>query len=285
MEHSGFTGGAFATMKSLPRISIVTPCLNQARYIEKTVRSILAQGYPDLDYLVVDGGSTDGTIDILKKFEPRLRWISEADRGQSHAINKGFSLTTGEVCGFLNADDLYEPGALERVGKFFSDHPDREWLAGRCRIIGSNDREIRRPVTAYKNFWLGIGSFAVLNVLNYVSQPAAFWRRRVMEKTGPFAEDLYYGMDYDFWLRIGRQHRLGTIPQTLAGFRVHSNSKTGTTATRQFDELWSIVRRRCHSPALLTLHRLHRSLETVLYRWMLERERWRRGQEPEGEGG
>jgi glycosyltransferase involved in cell wall biosynthesis len=272
-------------LKSLPRITIVTPCLNQGRYIERTIRSVLNQHYPDLEYRIVDGGSSDGTIGVLKQFGSQIRWTSERDRGQSHAINKGLALATGEVCGFLNADDLYEEGALMRVGEYFAAFPERVWMTGRCRIIDTDDREIRKPVTVYKNFWLRLGSYGILEVLNYISQPATFWRRRVMEEMGPLSEELFYGMDYDFWLRIGKKYRLGTVPHYLASFRVHSSSKTGVTATRQFDELWNIAQRHCESPVLLGLHRLHRALETSIYRWMLDREKRRSDPSPAGEGG
>ena len=272
-------------MSPLPRISIITPSLNQSRYIERTIRSVVTQDYPDLEYLVVDGGSSDGTVELLKQYGSRIRWISEKDRGQSHAVNKGLALATGEVCGFLNADDLYEPGALRRVGEFFSARPEAMWLTGRCRIIDSSDREIRKSITAYKNFWLRRGTYETLLVLNYVSQPATFWRRRVMAEMGFLNEKLYYGMDYDYWLRIGKKYRLGTVPQYLACFRVHSSSKTGTTATRQFEELWDIVQHHCTSRILLGLHQLHRLAETTVYRLMLDRERKHIGKSIEGEGG
>jgi glycosyltransferase involved in cell wall biosynthesis len=273
-------------MPPLPRITVVTPSLNQGRFIERTIQSVLDQQYPDLEYLVIDGGSTDGTIDLLRKFGSRIQWVSEKDRGQSHAINKGLAKATGEICAFLNADDLYEPGALRRVGDYFAGSPERMWLAGRCRIIDTAGREIRKPVTAYKNFWLLGGSYNVLTVLNYVSQPAVFWRRRAMEETGPLNEKLYYGMDYDLWLRIGKRHPLGTVPQYLASFRVHAASKTGATASRQFEELWQIVQSHCGSPFLLGLHRLHMRVETFLYRRIMADERNRTGEStPEASGG
>lgn len=288
MDAAGLTQAdrrPLSTMKSLPRISIVTPSLNQDRFIERTIRSVLNQEYPDLEYIVVDGGSSDETVNLLKQFGNKIQWISEKDRGQSHAINKGLARCTGDICGFLNADDLYEAGALRRVGGYFSEHPEGVWMTGRCRIIDSDDREIRRPITAYKNFWLRLGSYRVLNVLNYISQPATFWRRRLMDEEGFFREDLFYGMDYDFWLRIGKKHPLGTIPRYLASFRVHASSKTGATAFRQFDELWEIVKCHCESRFLLGLHRWHQRVENLIYQWMLEREKHRLGDTLAGEGG
>jgi glycosyltransferase involved in cell wall biosynthesis len=271
-------------MSSLPRITVVTPSLNQGRFIERTIRSVLDQKYPDLEYFVVDGGSTDGTVDLLETYGSRIRWTSAKDRGQSDAVNKGLAQATGEVCSFLNADDLYEPGALLRVGEYFASHTEQVWLAGRCRIIDAEDREIRRLVTAYKNFWLRLGSYEVLTVLNYISQPAVFWRRRVMEEVGHLKETLHYGMDYDFWLRIGKRYPLDTLPEYLAGFRVHPSSKTGAT-TRQFNEMWEIVQDHCHSRFLLAMHRGHQRIGRLLYCWMLDRERKRIGKSPAGEAG
>ena len=114
----------------LPRISVVTPSYNQGNFVEETIQSVLDQGYPNLEYIVMDGGSTDGTLDILRKYEKRLVWKSERDRGQSDALNKGFRMASGDIFSFINSDDVYEPGALHKVGRFFVDHPQASWLTG-----------------------------------------------------------------------------------------------------------------------------------------------------------
>ena len=168
----------------LPQISVITPSYNSGLFIEQTIRSVLAQGYPKLEYIVIDGGSTDGTVDILHKYDGSLTWISEKDRGQSHAINKGFQMATGEVLAYLNADDVYEPGALVKVGNFITRHPQAYWVTGRCRFIDANDKEIRRVAAWYKYFWLLWGSYCALMVLDYVSQPATFWHREVIMQIG-----------------------------------------------------------------------------------------------------
>src|SRR5579862_9846502 len=128
-------------MKSLPRITIITPSYNQADYIEQTIVSVLKQEYPNLEYIVMDGGSNDGTLDILKSYSDRLTWFSEKDHGQTHAINKGMRMASGVIVGFLNSDDILLPGALQHIGSFFVDHPEPKFVTGKCRVIDKNGVE------------------------------------------------------------------------------------------------------------------------------------------------
>ena len=259
----------------LPTITVVTPSFEQRRYVEQTIESVLGQDYPGLEHLVVDGGSTDGTVELLERYAGRLSYVSEADRGQSHALNKGMARAGGEVLAFLNSDDVYEPGALRAVGEHFARNPGSVWVTGRCRTIDSEGREIRRPITAYKNAWLRLGSYRALQVVNYVSQPATFWRRRLWEEVGPFDESLAYAMDYDYWLRAGKRFRLDVLPRYLASFRVHPSSKAGASASAQFDAATAIAARHVDSRALLAAHRAHNALSVAAYRLLLPRERSR----------
>ena len=257
----------------LPRISVVTPSYNQGAFIEQTIESVLGQDYPDLEYSVVDGGSTDGTLAILERYGDRLAWVSEPDRGQSDALNKGFREATGDVVAFLNSDDYYEPGALRAVGEFFARNPESSWVTGKCRTVDENGREIRSAITRYKNFWLRRRSLRVLQVLNYVSQPATFWHRRVLERVGAFDETLQYAMDYDYSLRVADHFSLDYVDRYLASFRVHPTSKAGASAHTQFDADLEIARRHVRSPVLLGLHRAHNALTVGIYRRLLERAR------------
>jgi len=248
-----------------PKISIVTPSFNQGNFIEETIQSVLNQAYPNLEYLVIDGGSTDGTLDILRKYSDRLRWISEPDGGQASAINKGLQLATGEILAFLNSDDLYLPGALPRAARFFMANLDAAWVSGRCITIDAEQQPTRKLITHYKNFWLHFRSYKVLLVLNYISQPATFWRKSVFNELGPLEESLHYTMDYEYWLRIGKHYRLYSLPQELAVFRLHANSKSGSTASKQFEEQYRVAET-YHPPApLLPLHRLHNWLSIMVY--------------------
>lgn len=241
-------------MKRFPRITIITPSFNQGAFIEETIKSVLGQGYPDLEYLVMDGGSTDNTVEILKKYEGRLKWVSEKDRGQSDAINKGIRAATGEIIAYLNSDDLYEKGALEKAAKYLAAHPESMWVTGRCRIIDTNGCEVRKTITAYKNFLLSRYSYNILLVTNFISQPATFMRKRAFSKFGLFDENQHRVMDYDFWLRLGHDHPPGVLSDYLASFRVHPGSKTSSSFRHTFKEELEVARKHTDSSLINGLH-------------------------------
>jgi glycosyltransferase involved in cell wall biosynthesis len=205
---------------TLPVVSIVTPSFNQGAFIRRTINSVLAQDYPHLDYQVIDGGSTDDTISILKSYGSRLRWISEKDRGQTHAINKGMASAKGEIFAYLNSDDVLRPGAVGRVVEHFLEHPHCDLVYGRDALIDETGRYLGMYPTADY-------SFERLVDCCCISQPAAFWRKRIAEHIGPFDESLNLVMDYDYWLRIGRAGGvIEHIPAILAHTRMHSQTKT-----------------------------------------------------------
>lgn len=265
-------------MTKLPRISIVTPSYNQGHFIGQTIESVLSQDYPDLEYIIVDGASTDNTLDVLRSYDGRLTWISEKDRGQTHAINKGMHMATGDVVAFLNSDDLYLPGALDTVGRFFAERPDAGWLTGRCRIIDQDNREIRKGITLYKNAWLRVANYQTLQITNFISQMATFWRRDAARRIGELNETLHYVMDYDYWMRIGRYYKLHVVHRDLACFRMHTTSKSNTSsaaavtqANAQFDEEIRIARHHTRSRLLVDLHRMHNAMIVASYRQALKR--------------
>jgi glycosyltransferase involved in cell wall biosynthesis len=258
-------------MRNLPRITIVTPSYNQAPFIRQTVESVLSQDYPNLEYIVMDGGSTDGTVEILKEYGERLAWSSERDHGQAHAINKGLRLATGEVVAYLNSDDLLEPGALHRVGRYFAQHPDAAWVTGKCHIIDPQGHETRKAITLYKNLWLYCRTYSLLLVLNYISQPATFWRSDLLRTLGYFDESLHYTMDYDYWLRAGRTFKLHFLPRYIASFRVHASSKGSSSAHAQFDSELAVAKRYMRSRVLTRLHKLHAQLILAVYKHVLGR--------------
>jgi len=193
---------AGAHLKIYPKITIITPSFNQGQFIEKTILSILSQDYPNLEYFVIDGGSSDNTLQILEKYTERLTWISEPDRGQTDAINKGLRRATGDIVAYLNSDDLLSPNTLLEVGAIFAARPQTVWVTGQCLIVDENGREVRRLITMYKNILLRLRSFSLLLIMDYISQPATFWRRNIIEEIGMPNEKLHYVMDYEFWLRL-----------------------------------------------------------------------------------
>ncbi|MFO8009055.1 MAG: glycosyltransferase family 2 protein [Candidatus Brocadiia bacterium] len=209
----------------MPRISIVVPSLNRADMIEETLRSILLQGYPDLQLIVIDGGSTDGTVELLEQYDPHLTgWVSEPDEGQSQAINKGMRQATGEVLAYINTDDLYTPGALVHVGELFAD-PDVHWVSGPGELFGPGvGKPYRWPRRAWTERWQWL-------IGNCLTQSSTFWRRTVIEQAGLFDEDMHRSMDYEYWLRIvANGFELTWTDKVLSRFRIHSGSITGEPA-------------------------------------------------------
>jgi glycosyltransferase involved in cell wall biosynthesis len=203
-----------------PALSVVTPSFNQARFIERTIRSVLDQeGVPSLEYVVFDGGSTDGTVDVLRRYEGRLRFVSRPDRGQADAVNQGLAATTGEVIGWLNSDDVYAPGALASVLRYFADHPGTDVVYGDADHIDVDGR-VLEPY--YTEDW----DYERLKDVCFVCQPAVFFRRRVVERFGPLDARLRYCMDYEYWLRVGAHVPFVRIPGVLAGSRLYESNKT-----------------------------------------------------------
>jgi cellulose synthase/poly-beta-1,6-N-acetylglucosamine synthase-like glycosyltransferase len=225
-----------------PRISVITPSFNQAAYLEQTISSVLGQNYPNLEYIIIDGGSTDGSIDIIRKFTNRIAyWVSEKDRGQTHAINKGLQKATGDIIAYLNSDDFYLEGTLARVAEHFSRHPEVDLVHGRCRVVDERGLKIGErcgSITCYEEildlwdvWWNG---------RNFV-QPEVFWTKRIGDRIGPFQEELYWVMDYEYWLRILRAGgRVGFVDAELAAFRLQPNQKS-TQPERTADELLQVV--------------------------------------------
>ncbi len=202
------------------------PSYNQGKFIGRALDSIFAQNYPNLEVIVVDGLSKDNTVEVLKTYGERVRWISEKDKNQSDALNKGFKMASGEIIAWLNADDLYDTGAFFAMAKHFKEHPECMWLFGRCIIIDENDKEIRQWMTAYKNLFLPHYSYTSLLIQNFISQMAVFFRKKAANEVGELDVELRNAMDYDFWLRLGKRYKPDYIDQNFGKFRIHGGSKT-----------------------------------------------------------
>ena len=251
------------------RISIVTPSFNQARFIGRTIESVLAQqGDFELEYLVIDGGSTDGTLDILERYPGRLGWSSEPDKGQVHAINRGLRQANGDVVGWLNSDDMLLPGALARVAAAFQAHPEAEWLHGRCRIIDEHDREVRRWVSLYKHLRSRRHSLDNLLLENYVSQMTVFWQRRVLDSIGYLDPTLPLAFDYDLWLRLARRSDPIYLDAPLACFRWYEASKSGSQFEAQLREAAAAAARQADDRPR-ALQRIRRRTDVILRAYRL----------------
>jgi glycosyltransferase involved in cell wall biosynthesis len=215
----------------VPRISIIVPSFNQGTYIKKTLDSILDQNYPNLEIIVIDGGSTDNTISVLKSYREKLKWVSEKDNGQTEAINKGIRLTSGEIFGYINSDDFMLPGSLWVVANSFV--KGVLWVTGDYIIVNENGQSIQKYIVLYKRFLRFFSSRFIFNIANFVAQPSTFWKREILDNIGYFDEQLRYAMDYDFLMRS-----FYVLPKIihypLSAFRIHKYSKGGSQFYEQF---------------------------------------------------
>jgi glycosyltransferase involved in cell wall biosynthesis len=251
----------------VPRITIVTPSLNQGRFIEQTIQSVLSQEYPDLEHIIADGGSTDDTIQILEKYSGKIAWYSKKDRGQTNAINNALRVSTGEIVSYLNADDILLPGSLYLIARSFAEHPNIQWLTGRCKIIDEAGKDTRSLIALYKNLLLYSHSYPMLLMTNYLSQPATFWRKELLDRCGLLDESLHYVMDYEYWLRLWKISSPYVLHQNLAAFRIQSASKTTSSGhlDRYIEEERHIISQHTRSKTWRLLHNLHRLLMTGAY--------------------
>jgi glycosyltransferase involved in cell wall biosynthesis len=198
-------------MTQLPLVSVVVPCLNRAHFLKPTLDSILQQDYPEIDCIVVDGGSTDGTVDILKGYGARIKWVSEPDDGHGDAINKGWRLGAGQILAWLNADDVWEvPRAVTQAVAFLAEHPDVDVVYGDCGAIDASGKVVGM---SYCREW--DLAYAVEYNDHCIPQPAAFIRRRILDRVG-FLDPNFYAMDKELWFRIGLQGKIRHIPVKLA---------------------------------------------------------------------
>ena len=204
------------------KISIVTPSFNQGQYLEKTITSVLQQDYKNTEYHILDGGSTDNTVEVLNKYDKELTsWVSEKDNGQSHAINKGIKLSAGEIFGYINSDDYYEEGVFEKAIIFFKNNPDVDIIYGNFNYVDKNNLILSKQ----KGMPFDSGIFRYDQDL--ICQPASFWRKSVFDKIGVFDEDLKFLMDYEFFLRcIDAKLKIKYVNFTIANLRLHDECKT-----------------------------------------------------------
>lgn len=212
------------------KFSIVTPSYNQARFIEQNIRSVQQQDFAPVEHIVVDGGSKDGTVEILESF-PHLRWVSEKDRGQTDALNKGIRMSTGDIIGWINSDDYYEPSILGAVAREFED-PACNWVVGDITAVyEGTDRIVKAPSAE-------ITFESLCRDPDILRQQGTFFRKSFLERAGEFDESLHLVMDLDMWLRLSRLDPPRMLHRNLAYFRLHQDQKTsGLHSIKQFREM------------------------------------------------
>lgn len=247
------------------KFSIIVPSYNQGHFIAQTIDSILNQSYKNVEILVIDGGSTDSTIEVLKTYGDKIFWLSEKDRGQTHAINKGLALAKGELITFLNSDDYYLDGTLEIVARQFQLNKEKTWLTGDYIIVNEKGERIQSAIIKYKTFFRKFLSFNLLTVLNPINQPSTFFTRQLIQQLQGFREDLHYTMDYEFWLRAIKIQKPIVVTDKLSGFRIHKESKGGSRYKEQFKEEFAVAKQFQKNQLLLLLHSMHNKLINLSY--------------------
>jgi glycosyltransferase involved in cell wall biosynthesis len=215
-----------------PLVSIITPSFNQAHYLEETILSVLNQDYPNLEYLIVDGGSQDGSLEIIRKYAHRLAWwVSEKDQGQTDAINKGFAHANGDILAWLNSDDTYQPGAISQAVAYLQAHPEAAMVYGDANLIDQQGQVIGKFPARQTDYQRLRQGFV------HIPQQAAFFRAELWRKVGPLDPSFYFAMDYDLWVRIARVAPLHYHPQYWANFRLHDSGKSVISDDRCWPEM------------------------------------------------
>lgn len=244
-----------------PKISIITPSFNQGQYLEQTIKSVVEQNYPNLEYFILDGGSTDRSVKIIKKYAQKypkiIKWRSYPDEGQVSSINEGMQRAKGEIVAYLNSDDGYLSGTLKRVVQGLAAHPNQFWLTGPYLRKSSGKSRLSGWITWYTSRWQKMYSPTWLMVLNFIPQPSTFWRKKAALKVGLFNSHYKLAFDYDYWLRLNKLSRPVILDAPLSFFRIHATSKSNQSFEKQFQEQFQIAKKSTNSRVLLVLHWLH----------------------------
>lgn len=222
-------------MAAYPIISIVTPSFNDAKYLENTILSLIQQGYPNLEYIIIDGGSTDGTLDIIKKYQSKLKyWVSEKDGGMYHALQKGFEQSSGEIMGWINSDDKHQPGSLFTLAQIFTDFKTIHWIQGTPNVIDTHDRIVyAAPRPEIDKFFFYAHHHIRSN--KYIQQESTFWRRNLWDAAGGFISQQYrYAGDFELWIRFFQREKLYNIPALLGSFRLTGDDQSSLTNHQEY---------------------------------------------------
>jgi len=232
-----------------PLVSIITPSFNQGKFLEETIQSVLGQDYGRVEYILIDGASTDNSLDIIRKYSDRLSyWVSEPDQGQAQAINKGLKQAKGNILGWLNSDDVLLPGTIRRSVEILQAHPEVDVIYGRLERMDDLGKPVPTPILPKDRVEFNLGNMLEECTVN---QAGAFWRREIMEKVGLLNESLCYVMDYEYWIRIAiAGGRFKRLPETTARFRLSKDSKTVGQALPMAREDMQIIQSISGQPGL-----------------------------------
>jgi glycosyltransferase involved in cell wall biosynthesis len=245
----------------MPLVSVVTPSYNQARYLEETILSVLTQDYADLEYLVVDGGSTDGSLEIIQRYADRLAWwVSEPDRGQTEAINKGFAHAGGSILAWLNSDDAYLPGAVSAAVEYLCAHPEAGMVYGDANLIDEHGRMIGKFPARQTDYTKLKRGYV------HIPQQAAFFRADLWRQVGPLDPSFYFAMDYDLWVRLARLAPLHYNPALWANFRLHGGAKSIAADDRCWPEMLRVHYR--EGGSRFSWLALKAGLRPLVYAWL-----------------
>lgn len=255
-------------MKS-PLISVVIPSYNKVKYIKKTLDSIFYQKNANFEVIIQDGGSTDGTLGIIKKYAKKysllVRYESKKDGGQLNAINLGLKKAKGDIVTYINADDEYEKGAFQSVAEHHIENPEALWFAGKCRIINEKGTEIAKFWTFCKNSLLKINSkFLLLFTSNYMSQPSVFLTNKAYKKYGPFIGNSKFVYEYDLWLKLSKVSMPLIINKYLSKFRISSDNISSVSYNDLFDFDLKVVRSNTNNPIFIFTHMVNNYLRVIM---------------------
>lgn len=244
-----------------PKISIVVPSFNKTKYIGKTLESIITQDYNNFEVIIIDGGSTDGTLKVIEKYAKKypnlIKYQSKKDKGQWDAINKGFAKAKGKILGFINADDVYKKGALKEVARLYQLNIDALWFAGRGEVVDGDGTRIAVWPTRYKNLLLTLNFYLFLLGVNYLMQPSVFITRNAWKRFGPFIGYKNFVLEYDLWLKIARVKMPVTSGKYLSSFRIEPGTITKKYSSMLLAEDEKILKKYSNNPAVILIHKLH----------------------------
>ena len=248
-------------MSTQPLVSIITPSYNQGEFLEKTINSVLSQDYPNIEYIIVDGGSKDESLEIIHKYNHQLAWwVSEPDRGQTEAINKGFSHAKGEILAWINSDDTYHPEAVSEAVEFLTNDPKIGMVYGDAQLIDGVGKVIGKfPArqTDYRRLRQGYV---------HIPQQSSFFRADLWKQVGPLDPSFYFAMDYDLWVRLARVAPIKYVPRTWANFRLHGSGKSVINDDRCWPEMVRVHLR--DGGSRLSVLYIKAKLRPLLYAWL-----------------